>query len=411
MTAALIWDPALAEYRFPSHHPMKPERFTLAVELMRAWELLDEPELETGATTEGRRAKVLRPAPASIDDLRLFHSDAYISAVREASAHPSHDAPSLGLGDGDTPTFEGMHEAASLAVGGTMHAVGTVLGGVARRAFNPAGGLHHAHRGRASGFCVYNDCAIAIERATREHPGLRVAYVDIDAHHGDGVEEAFHDRSDVLTLSVHESGRYLFPGTGDAHDIGEGAGVGYTLNVPLPPGADPACYDLVFREIIRPALRHFHPELIVAQIGADSNEADPLTHLQQTVAGELDIVGRIIGLADELCDGRIVLTGGGVYEPYSVVPRIWAGAMALALDREVPPTVPAEWVAAAKAAAAANDSTIEVESDTFEDEPRHNDTDALLASSHAESSEIALVVTQSVINTVRHASPLMGGGR
>ena len=306
LTTTLVWDPALARYRFPSHHPMRPERFTLAVELMRGWGLLAEDGSDNAEATiargPGPRADVVRPQPATLRDLQLFHTHAYIDAVRAASANLLCDAPSMGLGDGDTPTFIGMHEAAALAVGATMLGLDSVLDGRSTAAFNPAGGLHHAHRGRASGFCIYNDCAIAIENATREHEGLHVAYVDIDAHHGDGVEEAFHARADVLTLSVHESGRYLFPGTGDVDDIGEGRGVGYTLNVPLPPGADAACYDLVFREIIRPALRHFHPDVIVAQIGADSNVADPLTHLRQTVAGQLNIVGNIIGCANDLCE-------------------------------------------------------------------------------------------------------------
>ncbi len=419
MTATLVWDPKLAEYRFPEHHPMKPERFTLAVELMRDWGLLDE---ETGvnpgtsseraeqtrpAAEASPRARVVRPAPATTRDLQLFHTAAYIAAVQAAGANPLYDAPSMGLGDGDTPTFFGMHDAAALAVGGTMLAVDSVLDGTTTRAFNPAGGLHHAHRSRASGFCIYNDCAIAIERATRAREGLHVAYVDIDAHHGDGVEEAFHARRDVLTISVHESGRYLFPGTGDVDDIGENHGVGFTLNVPLPPGADSACYNLVFREIIQPALQHFHPDLIVAQIGADSNVADPLTHLLQTVAGQLDLVGRIIGCADELCSGRIVLTGGGGYEPFSVVPRIWAGSMALLLGVEVPERLPETWIASATAAAAAHGIGLELPERTL-DEAAGPDSGG---AADEQTAETALIVTQSTINRVRHASPLLGGGR
>ncbi len=421
MTAALIWDPALADYRFAASHPMRPERFTLAVELMRAWGLLAEstagdPRARTSAGERDRapagpsaaepRASVLRPRPASISDLRLFHSAAYVNAVRNASKDPRQDAPAMGLGDSDTPTFSDMHEAAALAVGATMLGLDSVLDGRVAKAFNPAGGLHHAHRESAAGFCIYNDCAIAIERATRSHEGLHVAYVDIDAHHGDGVEEAFHTRSDVLTLSVHESGRYLFPGTGHADDIGEGGGVGFTLNVPLPPGADAACYDLAFVEIIRPALRHFHPDVIVAQIGADSNVADPLTHLTQTVEGQLDLVAGIIRCADELCGGRIVLTGGGGYEPFSVVPRIWAGAMALLLGRDVPTRIPASWIERARDAAASHGIDRQLSSATFD---QSDPLDKLTGNEY--SHEAALVVTQSAINRVRHASLLLGGGR
>ncbi len=420
MSVVLVWDPALAQYRFPAFHPMKPERFTLAVDLMRAWNLLDEGPGASRATSLGTddetprsetpRAAVVRPRPATTTDLRLFHTAAYIGAVQTASANPLIDAPSKGLGDGDTPTFAGMHEAAALAVGSTMLALDSVLGGRETRAFNPAGGLHHAHRDRASGFCVYNDCAIAMERATREHEGLRVAYVDIDAHHGDGVEEAFRDRRDVLTLSVHESGRYLFPGTGDIDDIGLGDGVGYALNVPLPPSADLACYDLVFEEVIQPALRGFQPDVIVSQIGADSNVADPLTHLKQTIAGQLDLIGKIVGCAEELCGGRIVLTGGGGYEPFTVVPRIWAGAMALLLGVDVPKSLPDAWVASAIEAAASYGLDLRAPAGTFDEAGTSEYADAWGVFGDS-SSETALVVTRSTIDRVRRASPLLGGGR
>ena len=420
MTVALVYDPEFAEYRFPASHPMRPERFTLAVELMRGWGLLAEEPAEAGVGVASPeltpmgvpRAPVWRPEPASQRDLLLFHTSAYVSAVQAASVNPLHDAPSMGLGDGDTPPFFGMHEAAALAVGGTMLALDAVLADKASRAFNPAGGLHHAQRDRASGFCIYNDCAIAIEHATRERDGLRIAYVDIDAHHGDGVEAAFHARKDVLTLSVHESGRYLFPGTGGADDIGEGAGVGYTVNVPLPPGADPPCYELVFREIIQPAVRHFDPDVIVAQIGADSHVADPLTHLRQTVAGHVALVGRIIALAEESCDGRIVLTGGGGYEPFSVVPRIWAGAMAVLMGSDVPSQLPPAWIAAAQDAAASYGLILHAPQSTF-DEPEGSaaSADVSAAASDFHSSETALLLTQQAVNRVRAASPLLGGGR
>lgn len=354
MEAALVYDPGLETYRFGGGHPMRPERFSLAVELMRGWQLLEEAPVDraglTPTTPKGPRdrAAVWRPEPATDDDLLLAHSPELIAAVRNASATPSRADPRHGLGPGDTPAFPGMHEAAALAVGATLLATRSVLGGPVLRAFNPGGGLHHAHRDRAAGFCIYNDCTIALSRATLENRGLRIAYVDIDAHHGDGVQEAFYDRPDVLTLSIHESGSYLYPGTGHDRDIGEGPGSGFALNVPLPPFADDGCYAVVLRDVVAPALRAFEPDLLFVQGGADTHRDDPLTHLDMTVAGYARLVGGLVELAGELCGGRIVMTGGGGYEAFSAVPRMWACAMAALFGVEPPATVPADWLAAVR---------------------------------------------------------------
>ena len=331
--ATLVYDPRMAEYRFGASHPLLPERFVLAVELMRAWGLVgDGPG----------QATVVAPDSASDEDLLRVHSDAYINVVRNERA-PSIANEFHGLGQGDTPRFPRMHEASALIAGGTIAALDGVLAGDFVRAFNPAGGLHHAHRERAAGFCVYNDCAVAIAHATAARKGLRVAYVDIDAHHGDGVEEAFRDRSDVLTISLHESGRYLYPGTGAARDVGEGSGVGYSVNVALPPYSGPREYHLAWDRVAEPALRAFRPDVIVAQLGADSHQGDPLTHLRMTVAGHASLVERIAGIADELCEGRLAATGGGGYEAFSAVPRMWACAMAVLLGVQPPEQLPAEW--------------------------------------------------------------------
>lgn len=340
MSVALVWDERLAAYRFGAAHPMQPERFVLAVEAMRAWDLLAEPVGGTDAqeadSEEAQRATILAPRMASDEDLLLAHDAEYIAHVKAAGADPSVARGDRGLGPGDTPAFRGMHEAASLAVGASITAVEAVLNGRVTRAFSPAGGLHHARRDRASGFCVYNDCVVAIERATRQHPGLRVAYVDIDAHHGDGVEAAFLERADVLTASVHESGQFIFPGTGSAREIGEGTGRGFALNVPLLPGAgDEELLDALRSQVV-PALRRFAPDVIVAQLGADTHRGDPLAHLDVTVAGFLSAVGLIRDAADELCVGRLVALGGGGYQPRTIVPRMWAGAMAVLLGRRVP---------------------------------------------------------------------------
>jgi len=384
--AALVYAPGLDRYRFGPTHPFTPARHVLAVQLMREWGLLDD-------------LSVIEPAPATYEDLLLAHSGEYIAAVIEASSRPEVSDPRFGIGPGDTPAFAGMHDAALFVAGSTIATVGAVLRGTARRAFGPAGGLHHAHRDRAAGFCVYNDCAIAIERAIREQPGLRVAYVDIDVHHGDGVEEAFYERSDVLTLSVHESGAYLYPGSGHVHDMGSGSGHGFALNVPLVPGSGPDSYALVLDQVMRPALRAFAPDLIFLQGGADSHRDDPLATLDNTVSGYLRLVSGIVGLADELCAGRLAMVGGGGYEAYSAVPRMWAGAMATLMGAEVPAALPPSWRSASHAAAASAGSQAP---------PAPRDTLAegtLPAPSH--SREAAVDATRTVIAKLHRAHPLL----
>lgn len=336
MNAGLIYDPRMAEYRFADSHPMRPERFILAVDLIAAWGLA----AQTPAHIE----------PATDEMLELVHARELIHAVRNAgtcetmrAVFSADELASYGIGAGDTPAFPAMHEAAAMVAGGTIAAMDAVLSGRLTRAFNPAGGMHHAHRERVAGFCVYNDCAVAIAHAAARNPGLRVAYVDIDAHHGDGVEEAFYDRGDVLTLSVHESGQYLYPGTGSERNMGSDAGAGCTLNVPLPPFAGDSCYRVVLADVIAPALRAYRPDVVVLQGGADTHRDDPLTHLDLSVAGYLELIDGMRGLCDELCDGRLVMTGGGGYEFRSAVPRMWAGAFAVLSRGLAPDQIPDSW--------------------------------------------------------------------
>lgn len=331
--AALIWRPELADYELSSDHPLKPIRLTLAVELMREWGLLDDEEA------------VLAPSPATDDDLTLVHTQGYIDVVREASDWTATFRPRAGLGTADNPIFPGMHEVSALIAGGSILGVREVLEGRRTRTFSIAGGLHHAHRERTSGFCVYNDPAIAIASAIREKPGTRVLYLDIDAHHGDGVQEAFYRSADVMTISLHESGRYLFPGTGFVNEIGEGAGEGFAVNVPLPPWATDDCYALAFEQAVAPLARTFRPDLIVAQCGVDAHHDDPLTQLGMTLGGYTRLTRSIVALADEVCEGRLAAEGGGGYAVHSVVPVAWAGLMATLRGREFPAELPASWLA------------------------------------------------------------------
>lgn len=407
MNVALVYDSALEAYEFPPGHPMRPERFSLAVSLMRAWGLLVEQgtlaQGDTAAAVGHARAEVWTPQPAAIDELLLVHDRDYVEAVIQASRSAgAFTAPGYGLGPGDTPAFPGMHDAAALAVGASIEAVDGVLSGRASRTFNPAGGMHHAHARSASGFCVYDDAAIAIEAATRRNDGVRVAYVDIDAHHGNGVEEAFVSRGDVLTVSVHESGRYLFPGTGFARDIGEGAGVGSAINVALPLYADDACYALVLDRVIGPALRAFGPDMVVLQGGADSHHGDPLTDLGLTIEGYLELVRGVAAAADAVCAGRVAMLGGGGYQPFSEVPRMWGAAMAVLLGVAVPDELPPAWLDEARTAASRQGERGPLSERTLDDSPPT-----------LTETERADILNQTVreIDSVMASSPLLGGAR
>ncbi|MEI7814542.1 MAG: acetoin utilization protein AcuC [Coriobacteriia bacterium] len=386
MRVELIYAPEMGNYRFGVAHPMQPERFTLAVELARDWGLL-------GA--DG--VAVVRPLPATDSELLLAHDSAYVNAVKRASADANGWHDGFGIGAGDTPAFAGMHEAAALATGATVRGLRDVVAGTCLRAFSPAGGLHHAHRDRAAGFCIYNDLAVGIAAAIAENPGLRIAYVDLDAHHGDGVQEAFWTRSDCVTISVHESGMYLYPGTGRIVETGSGPGEGFALNVPLPPDSGDECYAIVLAEVVAPALRAFDPDVIVVQLGADSHRNDPLTHLDTTVAGQFANAQALVALAEELCGGRILATGGGGYDTYSAAPRAWACVLAALLGVEPPASLPEAW---REAATSASRGVVTPPLGTFEERAPEPP---------AEARDRALAGTADVVAQLRATHPLLRG--
>lgn len=343
MDACLVYDPAFATYDLGPEHPLRPERFTLAVELMEAYGLVP-PGTANGVPSSGAALRVVVPIPATDEQLARVHSPAYIATVREACADPPWFALARsGLGTMDTPVFPGMHDAAALIAGAAIAATEEVLSGATRRAFSVAGGLHHAHRDRAAGFCVYNDCAVGIAHALAAQPDLRVLYVDIDAHHGDGVQELFWDDARVLTISLHETGMALYPGTGFARERGGTGAPGSAANVPLPPSATDACYRLAFEEAVVPLARRFAPGLVVAQCGADAHHDDPLTTLGMTLPGHRWLVRSIVRLADELAGGRLVAFGGGGYAWEHVVPRAWTAMAAELAGIELPEELPAAW--------------------------------------------------------------------
>ncbi|MDE2091181.1 MAG: acetoin utilization protein AcuC [Gammaproteobacteria bacterium] len=256
---------------------------------------------------------------ASRSELEVFHTKAYLDFIIQQSQKGGY------LDDGDTPAIPGIYEAASQVVGATLNAVTGVMSGAYRRAFVPIAGLHHAGREHAAGFCVLNDIGVAIEHLRRTHALRNIAYVDIDAHHGDGVFYAYEMDPDVLFADLHEDGRFLYPGTGRADETGRGAAMGTKLNIPMPPGAN----DEVFRsawERVEVYLKHQQPQFILFQCGADSIEGDPITHLRYTPAAHSFAAARLCALADQVCDGRIVGLGGGGYNRHNLA-LAWSGVV------------------------------------------------------------------------------------
>ncbi|WP_242907821.1 acetoin utilization protein AcuC [Actinomadura terrae] len=323
----ILWDDRLISYDFGSGHPMNPVRVELTMALAR----------ELGVT---ERPNVRVTGFEAADDalLGLVHEKPYIAAVKQAGATglPEHR---LGLGTPDNPVFPGMHDASALVAGASVAAAEAVWTGAAEHAANISGGLHHALSGAASGFCVYNDPAIAIAWLL-EQGAERVAYVDIDVHHGDGVQDAFYDDPRVLTISLHETPRTLFPGTGFPNESGGPGAAGAAVNVALPPGTGDRPWLRAFEAVVPPLLRRFRPQVLVTQHGADAHALDPLAHLVLSVDGQRAAYAALHRLAHETAGGRWIVTGGGGYELVQVVPRAWTHLLAEASGAPIPPETP-----------------------------------------------------------------------
>jgi acetoin utilization protein AcuC len=299
----LIAGPEIAAYGFPGGHPFGPDRYDAFMA-----------ELEKSPVFAGLER---RSAPrASREQIEYFHTPEYVDRVQRLSVRGS------GLLDqGDTPAFPGVFEAAANVVGGTLSALDAIVAGPERRAFIPIGGLHHAARTSAAGFCVFNDCGIAIEAARRVHGIRRVAYVDIDAHHGDGVYYGFVDDPDVLIADLHEDGRFLYPGTGSRGETGKGPAAGTKLNIPMPPGADDEQFFEAWQEV-EAYLERGEPELVLLQCGADSLAGDPLTHLAYSERAHAHAAARARHFADRFAGGRLLAMGGGGYDRSNLA-RAW----------------------------------------------------------------------------------------
>ncbi|MEU4480073.1 acetoin utilization protein AcuC [Micromonospora sp. NPDC023966] len=326
----VVWDEALLGYDM-GDHPLDPVRVELTMALARELGVLDRPGV-----------RLVKPEPADDALLTRVHDTRYLDAVRAAPRDPLFAG--FGLGTSDNPVFDGMHESSALIAGASAAAAEAVWRGGARRAVNVAGGLHHAMPARAAGFCVYNDPAVAIARLL-DLGAERIAYVDVDVHHGDGVQEIFYRDPRVLTVSLHETPLALFPGTGFPDETGGPGAEGSAVNVPLPPGAGDPGWQRAFHAIVPSVLRAFRPQVLVTQCGADGHRLDPLADLHLSVDGQRATYQALRALADELCDGRWVALGGGGYALVEVVPRAWTHLLAVATGDPLDPATltPPAW--------------------------------------------------------------------
>jgi acetoin utilization protein AcuC len=285
---------ALANYGFGDEHPFGMDRHAAF-------------QAELAEADLGAAIQYVEPRRASVDDIALFHTPEYIELVSKRSKEGTGF-----LDDGDTPAYPGIFDKASDVVGTTLAAVDAIMAGESKRAFVPIAGLHHAGRGHAAGFCVFNDCGVAVEHLRKNHGLQRIAYVDIDAHHGDGVFYSFEDDPDLIIADIHEDGRFLYPGTGHADETGIGKAKGTKLNIPMAPGAGDAEFDLAW-EKVREYIDDAAPEFVIFQCGADSLEGDPITHLNYSEEAHAKAACDLCELADRHCGGRIIGTGGGGY--------------------------------------------------------------------------------------------------
>ncbi|QTD41391.1 acetoin utilization protein AcuC [Sporosarcina sp. Te-1] len=299
-------------YSFSDTHPFNQKRIVMTLDLLRKIHAIHDED-------------IIAPRMATDSELLLAHDEKFIEIVKKAGRGEVGKEVSdiYGIGTEDTPIFQGMHEASATLVGGTLTAVDQVMEGHARYAVNLGGGLHHGFQGKASGFCVYNDSSVAIKYLQQKY-NARVLYVDTDAHHGDGVQWTFYDDPSVCTLSIHETGRYLFPGTGNVTERGNGPGYGRSFNFPIDAFTEDESFLDIYRTSLREIAAFFKPDVLLTQNGADAHFFDPLTHLYGTMEIYKQIPRLAREIAEEYCEGRWIAVGGGGYDIWRVVPRAWS---------------------------------------------------------------------------------------
>lgn len=324
--AAFVYEEALSRHVLSDMHPMRPVRLRYTHELSNAYDLF-QPEHST----------LSKPRPTTVEEVTTFHTAEYVQAVRNLGVgNSSVDMASFNFGPGDNPPYEGMYDAAMLSTGGSIRCVELLMDDGYDVAFNISGGLHHAMPSYAYGFCVFNDPVMAINELVRR--GLRVAYVDIDCHHGDGVQYAYYDTDQVLTISLHESGQFLFPGTGFSQEIGAGRGRGYAVNVPLYPYTSDEVYLWAFEQVVTPLLDVFAPDVLVSQLGIDSHYLDPITHLALTTQG----FGKVVSQFADKAPKWLALGGGG-YDVHAVS-RSWTLAYSIMSEQRLQDEIPESYL-------------------------------------------------------------------
>jgi len=332
----LVFSEDYIKYNFGPSHPLRPLRLQLTYSLMEKLGLLYHERLE-----------ILKPRLATPEEIQRAHSPDYVSIVKKLSVNP--DDPSVqpfiyNLGPGDNPIFEGMYEASALVCGASLIAADRVWNDENFKiAFNPAGGLHHAQKNKASGFCIFNDIAVAIHHLKTLKPDIRIAYLDIDCHHGDGVQWLFYHDPNVLTINYHEAGQYLFPGSGNLTERGEGAGRGFSINFPLLPKTPNKLYLNLFRKTASRILETYQPDILITQLGVDTYHTDPLTDLGLSLKIYWDIAQTMKTCAFEYCHNKWLAVGGGGYL-MSVVPRAWSIFLAKMLGAWLENELPQAWI-------------------------------------------------------------------
>jgi acetoin utilization protein AcuC len=332
----LIYTDEYERYNFGESHPLRPLRIKLTYSLMEKLGLLSNERLE-----------IIKPRMCTREELERIHTGEYIDAIRRLSEDPNEkniNPYKFGLGPGDNPIFKGMYEASSLVCGASLVAADNVWKeNDLNYVFNPAGGLHHALKNKASGFCIFNDIGVAIKHLQMMQNDIRIAYLDIDCHHGDGVQWLFYADPNVLTISFHESGKFLFPGTGGVQERGEGAGKGYAINFPLLPGTNNKTFLKLFRATVPKLLEAYKPDILVSQLGVDMHFDDPLTQMGLSIKVYKDLAQTIKMSAREYCQDKWLALGGGGYL-MTVVPRVWTLFLANMLDVELENKLPDSWI-------------------------------------------------------------------
>ena len=324
----VVWDPSFTRYDFGESHPMAPVRLDLTARLCAELGLFARPGVHVAGAE-----------PADDDLLATVHDPGYVAAVRRVSEDPTQSDFGCGLGTEDDPVFAGMHEASARIARGTVDCAEQVWAGEVEHGVNFCGGMHHAMPGRASGFCVYNDVALGIRRLL-DLGARKVLYIDVDVHHGDGTQAVFWDDPRVMTISVHESGRMIFPGSGFPDEIGGPNALGSVVNVALPAGTGDAAWLRAVHSVVPQLTRAFAPDVMVTQHGCDTHFLDPLAHFAVSIDAQRAVTSTIHDLAHEVCGGRWVATGGGGYEVVDVVPRAWAHLVGIAAHAPVDPSIP-----------------------------------------------------------------------